>query len=103
MSHYELINVQSLTPIAVSDLSNISFVENEILSQIEDKRVRLTNLSKALSFGSSSLKGKTSLVFDTLTGQIRTEAVVVAFDNNFVWLDGNIKLPILALRSVDFV
>jgi hypothetical protein len=103
MSHYELTNIKSIKSTPANDLSNCTFPDTDILSQIEDKRVRITNLNKALTFGSSSQKGKTSLVLDTTNGRVRTEAVVIAFDNESVWLEGNIKLPMSALRSVDFI
>ncbi|MCX8483387.1 MAG: hypothetical protein ORN50_07380 [Crocinitomicaceae bacterium] len=103
MSHYELTNIKSIILTPANDLMNYTFPDTDILNQIEDKRVRITNLSKALTFGTSSLKGKTSLVLDTNNGQVRTEAVVIGFDNTSVWLEGNIKLPMSALRSVDFI
>ena len=103
MSHYELTNIKSIILTPANDLMNSTFPDTDILNQIEDKRVRITNLSKALTFGTSSLKGKTSLVLDTNNGQVRTEAVVIGFDNTSVWLEGNIKLPMSALRSVDFI
>ncbi|MEI6880169.1 MAG: hypothetical protein WCK82_02340 [Bacteroidota bacterium] len=103
MSHYELTNIKSIILTPANDLMNYTFPDTDILNQIEDKRVRITNLSKALTFGTSSLKGKTSLVLDTNNGQVRTEAVVIGFDNASVWLEGNIKLPMSALRSVDFI
>ena len=103
MSHYELTNIKSINATPVNDLANFSFPDTDILTQIEDKRVRITNLNKALTFGTSSQKGKASLVLDTNNGRIRTEAVVIGFDNTNVWLQGNIKLPMSAIRSVDFI
>lgn len=103
MSHYELTNIKAIEATLANDLANYSYPDTDILSQIEDKRVRITNLNKALTFGTSSQKGKASLVLDTTNGRVRTEAVVIAFDNVNVWLEGNIKLPMSALRSVDFI
>jgi hypothetical protein len=103
MSHYELTNIKSIKATAPNDLTNCTFPDTDILSQIEDKRVRITNLSKALTFGTSSQKGKTSLVLDTNNGRVRTEAIVIGFDASNVWLEGNIKLPMNAIRSVDFI
>lgn len=103
MSHYELTNIKSIKTTPASDLANFSYPDADILSQIEDKRVRITNLNKALTFGTSSQKGKASLVLDTNDGRVRTEAVVIGFDASNVWLEGNIKIPMNAIRSVDFI
>jgi hypothetical protein len=102
MSIYALTNVKSIKPVPASEIASAAFVQHEVLNEVEDKRVRLTNLSKAVTLGTGA-KQKTSLTFDTLSGMTRTEEIVLAFDKDHVWVSGNIKLPMQALRSVDFL
>src|ERR1043166_2339024 len=98
---YTLDNVRKVPVVDAKQLATLTPVEAEVLSRVEDRRVRKTNLEKALTLG-KSVKFKTSIVFDAKEGRHCVCDLVVSYAKDTVWFPGGINLPLHCIRSVDF-
>ena len=100
MSIYTLTNVRQILQVKPAELPALDLADEDVLLLQDDKRVLATNLHKALTLGKSG--GKTDITFETKAGSRRVEIPVIAYDDKYVWLEGNYKLPLRCIRSVDF-
>ena len=101
MSNYSLNNFRSLSIINENELLNLNFSENDVLILPEDKRVRLTNIDKAIALHKSKLY-KTAIIIKTSNGLTKIETGIVSFANGFLFTTNRFKIPIQVVYSVDF-
>lgn len=85
--------------ITKEDIGKYHFVNQEVLETPEEKRLRYTNLTKAMILGNVH-KGKIKLVFDTVEGIKAVETTIWAADENEVVLKGGINIPMMCIREV---
>lgn len=103
MSDYLLSNFRQLATENADFLKNIQLADEDVLTRVEDKRVRLTNLSKAISL-SKSKKFNTFLTIKDVTGQLHKYNInITGYDLDFVYTDNGYQIPIKAIFSIDFL
>ncbi len=85
--------------IAKEDIKNYHFVQREVLDTADDRRLRYTNLSKAMILGNLH-KGKVKIVFETDEGIKAVETTIWSTDENEVSLKGGINIPMQSIREV---
>lgn len=81
------------------DIKKYHFVNREVLDAVEDRRLRYTNLSKAMILGNTH-KAKVKIVFETDEGIKAVETTIWATDENEVLLKGGINIPMQIIREV---
>lgn len=85
--------------IAKEDINKYHFVHKEVLDTPEERRVRYTNLTKAMILGNNH-KGKVKIVFETNEGIKAVETTIWVTDENEVSLKGGINIPVHSIREV---
>lgn len=101
MSTYTLSNFRNLPVSGEEELKALEFGHNDVLSEVDDSRVRRTNLEKALSLARSE-RYKTALVVGAGDRLYRTDAAVIGLDEDFAYTSLGFKIPIRCILSVDF-
>ncbi len=102
MSNYTLSNFRHLASSSIEDLKKISFPDVDVLIQLEDIRVRLTNIEKAIALKTSELL-KTALILKDANGELlKLETQVIGFDGKSVNTKSGLKVPIVCVYSIDF-
>lgn len=94
------LNLRDIPAITSADLASCAFASNEVYTRIEDVRVRLTGLDKALMM-SRNEKVKTLLVVNTENGFRSIFTKVLALNVNGIIVEGNISIPMHAVYSVN--
>lgn len=94
------LNLRDIPAITPAELANSTFPDKELYTRVEDMRVRLTSLDKAVVMCRSE-KVKTLLVVNTNTGFRSIITKVMRLDANRIVLEGNITIPVHAVYSVN--
>ena len=81
------------------DIAKYHFVHKEVLDTAEERRLRYTNLSKAMILGNTH-KGKVRIVFETDEGIKAVETTIWSTDENEVSLKGGASIPMQSIREV---
>ncbi|TAE90400.1 MAG: hypothetical protein EAY81_00830 [Bacteroidetes bacterium] len=93
----------------VVNLREIELVENpetlklfneDVLTQVEDQRVRRVNLDKAATLAKVS-NSKANIVLKTPAGYKRILTKVSGVDATHVWIENRVIIPLAAIYAVD--
>ncbi|OYU97761.1 MAG: hypothetical protein CFE21_05585 [Bacteroidetes bacterium B1(2017)] len=99
---YTLNNFRGL-PISSNEvLQKLSFSEADVLTKMEDIRVRGTNIDKGIALGKSKLL-KTHIIIKSGDELFKVESQINAIDANYVYTQTGLKIPIVCIYSVDFL
>ena len=93
------LNLRNVPGITQTDLASCTFADKEVYTRVEDLRVRLTSLDKAMVM-SRSEKVKTLLVVNTTNGFRSITTKVLAVNPKTILVEGNIAIPVHAVYSV---
>lgn len=97
------LNLREVPVIPADALFQVQYTESEVLSRIEDIRVRRVNLDKAVTL-SKSAKIKTRLVIYTETGFVQLNGVHLLFlTDKGVTIEGGHFIPLHSIYSVDML
>jgi len=101
-SGYTLDNFRMLPVSSMEELTSAQFSDTDVLDRPEDIRVRGTNIDKAIALG----KGKktfTCIILKAGSKLFKIESIVIGLDKNFAFLKNGMKVPVMAIYSVDFL
>jgi hypothetical protein len=87
------------TLIQKEEISTLTFVENEVLTNPEDIERRKRNLDSAMQMG-NSFKAKVLIVFDTTEGTFYTDTTIWAATEQYIDLKGGVNIPVRAIREI---
>jgi hypothetical protein len=103
MSDYLLSNFRNLETQDHEVLRNINLSENDVLTRVEDQRVRLTNLSKAMSLAKSK-NLKTYLTIKDASGNLhKFQLNITGFNSQVAFTQDGFHIPLKCIFSVDFL
>jgi hypothetical protein len=94
------LNLRDIPAITSGELASCKFASNEVYTRMEDMRVRLTSLDKAVVM-SRNESVKTLLVVNTDSGFRSIFTKVLALNRNGIIVEGNIAIPMHAVYSVN--
>ncbi|MES2560739.1 MAG: hypothetical protein V4590_13420 [Bacteroidota bacterium] len=94
------LNLRDIPAITQAELASCAFATTEVYTRMEDVRVRLSALDKAMVM-SRNEKVKTLLVVNTAGGFRSITTKVLALNPQGVILEGNIAIPMHAIYSVN--
>jgi len=100
-SNYSLNNFMNLPTSKVDDIQKLDISDQDVLSDIEDIRVRRTNADKAIALGSSKLY-KTSIVIKSKETLYRVDTEILAIRDEMVYTKAGMQIPLKCIYSVDF-
>lgn len=95
-------NLREATWVTTDGISTLQLLNHDVLTRIEDIRVRRVNIDKAVTLGKSA-KIKTRLVLFTQTGYVQLNAVVIAANDTDIWIEGGKSIPLACIYAVDMV
>jgi hypothetical protein len=101
-SGYTLNNFRMLPISSKEELTSAQFSDSDVLDRPEDIRVRGTNIDKAIALGKSK-KALTCIILKAGNKLFKIESIVIGLDKNFAFLKNGMKIPLLAIYSVDFL
>lgn len=96
----KVINIKEIE--LVSNPEALKLYSHDVLSRVEDQRVRRLYLDKASTLGNIS-NVIANIVLDTPAGYKRIQAKVKGLDETHVWLEDRTLIPIKAIYAVDMV
>ncbi|MFN4082369.1 MAG: hypothetical protein ACK4K9_01935 [Bacteroidia bacterium] len=103
MSDYLLSNFRLIPTESDDILKNITLSDNDVLTRPEDQRVRLTNLSKAISLAKSK-KVKTFITIKDNNGQLhKFNLNISGFNTQNAITNKGYQIPLKCIFSVDFL
>ncbi len=94
----QVINIREIE--LVEQLEGIKLFNEDVLTRVEDQRVRRVNLDKAATL----TKGKdikATIVLKTPAGYKRLVTKILGVDHQAVWIENNLVIPIQAIYAVD--
>ena len=94
------LNLRDIPAITSIELASCTFAQNEIYTRVEDMRVRLTSLDKAVVMCRSE-KVNTLLVVYTVNGFSSIKTNRLMFNPKGIIIEGNISIPMHAIYSVN--
>lgn len=94
------LNLRDIPAITPAELASCIFPKTELYTRVEDMRVRLTSLDKAVVMCRSE-KVKTLLVVNTAAGFRSIITKIMKLDPQQIILEGNIAVPVQAVYSVN--
>ncbi len=101
MSGYTLSNFRNLPAKSNQEITQLNFLDGDVLLMEEDIRVRKTNIDKANSLGKSAAC-TTAIIIKTKEGLSKIESPVLGHDDDFVFTKSELKIPVKCIYSVDF-
>jgi threonyl-tRNA synthetase len=102
ITNYTLSNFRKLPEITKEELVKLQFSDGDVLNEVEDIRVRRTNIDKAIAMANSD-KYKTFIILKAGNALYKIEAKVLSIRDNLVSTKEGIKIPINFIFSVDFL
>ena len=96
----KVINIKEIE--LITNPETLNLYNHDVLSRIEDQRVRRLSLDKASTLGNVS-NVIANIVLDTPSGYKRIQAKVKGIDENNVWLEDRTLIPLKAIYSVDMI
>ncbi len=99
---YTLNNFRGMESNTLDEIKSIQFSPEDVLTEGEDKRVRNTNLEKAIALG----KGGNHATFIILKNGdqfYKIETNIIALNEGFVYTKIGLQIPIPCIYSVDFI
>jgi hypothetical protein len=93
-------NLRELEKITTTDLNTIVPLSADDMINLEDKRVRLTNISKAITLGNSN-DFHTDLVINTTKGLVGLHTKVLSIEGETVLVKEGYGIPISCIYSLD--
>jgi hypothetical protein len=94
------LNLRDIPVMTQVELASCSFASHEVYTRVEDMRVRLTSLDKAMVM-SRDAKMKTLLVVNTTSGFRSIITKVLALNPMGIIVEGNVSIPMHAVYSVN--
>lgn len=94
------LNLRDLPQLTLADLATCTFASSEVYTRVEDMRVRIVSLDKALTLSRSS-NVETVLALNTIEGfkSIRTKVLGLTVEG--VYVENNQFIPMHAIYSVN--
>ena len=80
-------------------VSNLQFVDFEVLESKEAKQKRKENLERAMVLGNND-KVKCRIVFETIGGPFEIETTIWHTTDNFIDIKGGVPIPVQAIREI---
>jgi len=102
ITNYTLSNFRKLPEITKEELVKLQFSDVDVLNEVEDIRVRRTNIDKAIAMANSE-KYKTYIILKAGEALYKIEAKVLSIRENLVSTKEGIIIPISFIYSVDFI
>lgn len=96
----KVINIKEIE--LITNPETLKLYNHDVLSRVEDQRVRRLSLDKASTLGNVS-NVIANIVLDTPSGYKRIQAKVKGIDENNVWLEDRTLIPLKAIYSVDMI
>ena len=95
-----VVNIREIEEI--KNPEGIKLFAEDVLTRVEDQRVRRVNLDKAATLGKVSNR-EAVLVLKTPDGYKKLITKVLGTDINGVWIENNLVIPIQAIYAVDVI
>jgi hypothetical protein len=93
-------NLRELEKITIADLSTIVPLSADDMISVEDKRVKLTNISKAITLGNNN-DFHTDVVIYTTKGLVALHTKVLSIEGETVLVNEGYGIPISCIYSLD--
>lgn len=95
-----VINIREIEIIPSAE--GLKIFDYDVLSRLEDQRVRRVNLDKAATLAKVS-GTKANIVLKTPAGYKRIQTKVTGCDATAVWVENGIVIPLIAVYAVDII
>ena len=99
---YTLNNFRGLASNSSDEIKDVKFSSEDVLTEGEDKRVRNTNLEKAIALGKGG-KHATFIILKNGDQFYKIETNIIALNEGFVFTKIGLQIPIPCISSVDFI
>lgn len=100
---YTLHNFRDLKALSFSDIKNeILANQADVLNSVDDIRVRLSNLQKAMVLSNGSAY-KVNIILKLSNQYYRIETPVLNFDGQNIDISATEKIPLNSIFSFDFI
>lgn len=93
-------NLRELEKITTADLNSIIPLSADDMMSIEDMRVRLSNISKAITLGNNN-DFHTDVVINTTKGLVALHTKVLSIEGETVLVKEGYGIPISCIYSLD--
>lgn len=85
--------------VGLEAITKYILVKSEVLDTEEERRLRFSNLGKAMILGKKN-KGHVHLAFDTTEGIKSIDVSILDINENEIYIKGGYKIPMHCIREV---
>ena len=93
--------MKKLNVIEKENINKLSFVNIDVIEDLEAKKSRYNNLKRAAILGNIH-KRKIKIIFKSSEGMFKVETTVWSRNEKYVTLKGGVSIPISSIFKVNF-
>jgi hypothetical protein len=98
----EVINLRISKSISADELSTIKLASADDLLKLDEKRVRMVNIDKAITLGHSS-DFHTTIIIETNMGKVQLKSRIMSVTNDSILIKEGFAIPLACIYAVDMV